>query len=173
MDMTDASGLRVPELTERERSPGNVQIEFGIARDLQERALLGASLVVLAGRMEEAWPPTERGRTTGTERQLFPRSGHLGTSMAIDEGLDRNVAVPGIDSQEQPVDGICDGGGSFGQQPVRGVDGDIAVNKIGFRMGSTAVEQSPGGLLCVFHIGLVEGIDADDPPSFSCGSARR
>ena len=69
-----AGGLCLDELAERERTPGDLEIDIGALEDLQEHADGGSALVELAGRVQEPRAPAERRRPAGVGGDEFAQT---------------------------------------------------------------------------------------------------
>ncbi len=146
------------QLSEAIAAAGDQQIGARLTGDLEEDPVRMTALVILAGRMQIAG--------TEAERRLHPcMSGHertqlhrLGVGDPIEVSLDSDIPVL-VDLGEELLQSTDEIGGFI--DDLEDVDGSLTELRLLGRTGIRSVEQVPGLSLRRFHIGLVEGIDAD------------
>ena len=138
--MEVAGGLGVEQTPERERLAGDGQVDADLVDDLDEDAAIGAALVELAGGVEKAGAEAERRRDAVAVAQLQPRGLESGRVRrgAGQVGLDREI-VALVDAGEE--------------------GGEVVV---GLQRGRVGLEEASRGVLRLFDVGLVEGVDAED-----------
>src|SRR5690606_24487579 len=95
-------------LTESEVATRDGQVLLGCRGDLQVDAGAGASLVVLAGRVQEARAPPEGRRSLHAGGQRVDRLGEGGIGLAVEVGHDGDVPVLTVELRDEGPEGAPD-----------------------------------------------------------------
>ena len=121
--------------------------------------------MVLPGRVQEARAPAERRRTAGAVEQVAGDVLEVGVGLPVEVGHDRDVPVIAVELPEQGVDGGVDGGGLAEPVAPEGTHLDGPVGEGRVRPGADArVQELAGRGLGALDVGLVERVDAEQPP---------
>jgi len=161
------AGLGRDEVAEGEVPPRDGQVALRCGRDLQVHTGGRTALVILTGRVEEAWSPPERCGGLAAVGDGPASASQSGVSEPVEIGHDRHVAVARVQLREQRVDGAGKAVGVPEPTAAKGAHLNGTVNEgggiwAGGHPLQPFLKQSAGGLLCTFDIGLVERVDSQD-----------
>ena len=155
--------LRHLQASEPERPTRYREVVLDDAGDLEERAGLRTTLVVLPGRVQEARRPTERHRSLGVPRERPAQQRGRRVCVSIEIGHHRDVTAVWHRAQQgrqRRREVVC----AAEQDRVVGVHLDRAVSEHRLALGqwpvARLVEDLAGVVLRLLHVGLVERIDA-------------
>ena len=158
-----AGGLRGQQGAEGEVAAGDGEVLGGLARDLDVDPGGRAALVELAGGVQEPGAPAEGDRPLGADREGTADVLEPGERDPVQVGHHRDVPGVPVELPEQRLDRRAQVGGAVQPVAAQGAHLDGTVGEVRGRGLRGALQHGAGRDLRALHVGLVVGVDAEDP----------